>query len=134
MNTTSKAIQNGQALPLGLVLLVAVAATVFFMFNSGQLVQEKIRLTNTADAVAYSAGVYEARVLNYDAYTNRAMIANEIAIGQAVGLASWTKYAGVAADNISPLYCKSVVAVLGFTREGRPDAVPTLKRKSLLRR
>ena len=101
MNTTSKAIQNGQALPLGLVLLVAVAATVFFMFNSGQLVQKKIRLTNTADAVAYSAGVYEARVLNYDAYTNRAMIANEIAIGQAVGLASWTKYAGITADNIA---------------------------------
>ena len=71
------------------------------MFNTGQLVQEKIRLTNTADAVAYSAGVYEARVLNYDAYTNRAMIANEIAIGQAVGLASWAKYAGVSADNIS---------------------------------
>lgn len=33
-----------------------------------------------------------------------------------------------------PLYCKSVVAVLGFTRAGRPDGVPTLKRKSLLRR
>jgi len=94
--------QRGQALPLALVLLVAVAATVYFMFNSGQLVQEKIRLTNTADAVAYSAGVYEARVLNYDAYTNRAIIANEIAIGQAVGLASWAKYAGTAADNISP--------------------------------
>ncbi len=101
MKTTRKAQQKGQALPLGLVLLVAVAAIVFFMFNSGQLVQEKIRLTNTADAVAYSAGVFEARVLNYDAYTNRAMIANEIAIGQAVGLASWTKYAAVAADNIA---------------------------------
>lgn len=94
--------QQGQALPLALVLLVAVAATVFFMFNGGQLVQEKIRLTNTADAVAYSAGVHEARVLNYDAYTNRAIIANEIAIGQAVGLASWAKYAGTAADKIAP--------------------------------
>jgi hypothetical protein len=94
--------QAGQALPLAMVLLVAVAATVFFMFNSGQLVQEKIRLTNTADAVAYSAGVFEARVLNYDAYANRAIIANEIAIGQAVALASWAKYAGTAADNISP--------------------------------
>ncbi|MDP1862970.1 MAG: hypothetical protein Q8K52_03585 [Thiobacillus sp.] len=94
--------QRGQALPLGLVLLVAVAATVFFMFNSGQLVQEKIRLTNTADAVAYSAGVYEARVLNYDAYTNRAIIANEIAIGQAVGLSSWAKYMGTSADTIGP--------------------------------
>src|SRR4051812_16919109 len=93
---------NGQALPLALVLLAAVAATVFFMFNSGQLVQEKIRLTNTADAVAYSAGIQEARVLNYDAYTNRAIIANEIAIGQAVGLASWAKYAGTSASNISP--------------------------------
>jgi hypothetical protein len=93
---------KGQALPLALVMLVAVAAIVFFMFNSGQMVQEKMRLTNTADAVAYSAGVFEARVLNYDAYTNRAIIANEIAIGQAVGLASWAKYAGTAADNISP--------------------------------
>jgi hypothetical protein len=94
--------ERGQALPLAMVLLVAVAAIVFFMFNSGQLVQEKIRLTNTADAVAYSAGVYEARVLNYDAYTNRAIIANEIAIGQAVGLASWAKYVSTAAANISP--------------------------------
>lgn len=100
MHPARKTRQQGQALPLALVLLAGVAATVFFMFNSGQLVQEKIRLTNTADAVAYSAGVYEARVLNYDAYTNRAIIANEIAIGQAVGLASWAKYAGTAADNI----------------------------------
>ena len=100
--TKRKTLQRGQALPLGLVLLVAVAATVFFMFNSGQLVQEKIRLTNTADAVAYSGGVYEARVLNYDAYTNRAIIANEIAIGQAVGLASWAKYMGTSADTIGP--------------------------------
>ncbi|MDP3689037.1 MAG: pilus assembly protein TadG-related protein, partial [Sulfurimicrobium sp.] len=98
----SQYIQHGQALPLALVLFVAVAATVFFMFNSGQLVQEKIRLTNTADAVVYSAGVFEARVLNYDAYTNRAIIANEIAIGHAVGLASWAKYAGTTADTIAP--------------------------------
>ena len=102
MKTTSKASQTGQALPLGLVLLVAVAAVVYYMFNSGQMVQEKIRLTNTADAVAYSAGVYEARALNYDAYTNRAIIANEIAIGQAVGLASWAKYMGTSAATIGP--------------------------------
>ena len=79
--------QTGQVLPLALVLLVAVAAILFYMFNSGQLVQEKLRLTNTADAVAFSAGVFEARMLNYDAYTNRAIIANQIAIGQAVGIA-----------------------------------------------
>lgn len=94
--------QRGQVLPLTLVLLPMVLAVVFYMFNSGQLVQEKIGLTNTADAVAYSAGVYEARVLNYDAYANRAMVANEIAIAQAVGLASWTRYASSAAVSIGP--------------------------------
>jgi hypothetical protein len=94
--------QRGQILPLALVLLVAVAATLLYMFNTGQLVQEKLRLTNTADAVAYSAGVFEARMLNYDAYTNRAIIANQIAIGQAVGLASWAKYMGTSASTIGP--------------------------------
>lgn len=100
MNNLSKFSQRGQVLPLTLVLLPMVLAVVFYMFNSGQLVQEKIGLTNTADAVAYSAGVYEARVLNYDAYANRAMVANEIAIAQAVGLASWTRYASMAAVNL----------------------------------
>lgn len=102
MTFSSPGQQHGQVLPLALVLLVAVAATTFYMFNSGQLVQEKLQLTNTADAVAYSAGVFEARMLNYDAYTNRAIIANQIAIGQAVGLASWAKYMGTSADNIGP--------------------------------
>lgn len=94
--------QRGQVLPLALVLLLAVAATLLYMFNSGQLVQEKLRLTNTADAVAYSAGVFEARMLNYDAYANRAIVANQIAIGQAVGLASWVKYMGTSAAMIGP--------------------------------
>lgn len=94
--------QNGQALPLALAFLLMLGSVVYFMFNSGQLVQEKMRVTNTADAVAYSAGVFEARVLNYDAYTNRAIIANEIAIGQAVGLASWAQYAATAGQNIGP--------------------------------
>jgi len=102
MQTTVTHRQSGQVLPLAMVLLVAVAGTLFYMFNSGQLVQEKLRLTNTADAVAYSAGVFEARVLNYDAYANRAIVANQIAIGQAVGLASWSKYMGTAAGNIGP--------------------------------
>jgi len=111
-------------MPLALVLLVAVAAMVFFMFNSGQLVQEKIRLTNTADAVAYSAGVFEARVLNYDAYTNRAIIANEIAIGQAVGLASWTTYVSKAADNISTI--TDYIPVVGWIISAALTAVKTV--------
>jgi hypothetical protein len=100
MMQSTKKNNKGQVLPLTLGFLLAVLSVVFYMFNTGQVVQEKMRLTNTADAVAYSAGVYEARVLNYDAYTNRAMIANEIAIGHAMGMASWAKYSVTFADNI----------------------------------
>jgi hypothetical protein len=46
-----------------------------------------MELQNAADGVAYSVAIPEARDLNFMAYTNRAMVANEVAIGQAVGLA-----------------------------------------------
>ena len=67
-------------------------AALFFLFNTGQLTREKTKLVNTADAVAYSAGVMNARALNFEAYTNRAMLANTVAIAQLVSLSSWVQY------------------------------------------
>ncbi|HSV51722.1 MAG TPA: pilus assembly protein TadG-related protein, partial [Burkholderiaceae bacterium] len=84
--------QRGQALIYGLFLLMAGLAGTFFLFNVGQLTREKTKLVNTTDAVAYSAGVMHARALNFAAYTNRALVANEVAIAQMVSLASWGKY------------------------------------------
>ena len=84
--------QSGQALVYGLFMLTAGLAALFFLFNVGQLTQEKTKLVNTSDAVAYSAGVMHARALNYASYTNRALVADEVAIAQAVSLASWGKY------------------------------------------
>lgn len=73
--------QSGQVFPLSLAIL-AVACVVFFLvFNSGRAVNEKINLVNAADASAYSGAQIAARHLNFMAYTNRAMIANEAAIG-----------------------------------------------------
>lgn len=80
-------------------------ASLFFVFNTGQLTREKTKLVNTADAVAYSAGVMHARTLNFEAYINRAMIANTVAIAQLVSLSSWIQYTnnlatyGFAAEN-----------------------------------
>ena len=48
-----------------------------------------MQLQNAADAAAYSMSTVEARDLNFAAYMNRAIVANEVAIGQMVGLASW---------------------------------------------
>jgi len=88
---------RGQVLPLAVGLLLIVAAFMYLVVNSGQSVTEKIRVTNAADAAAYSAGVAEARALNYSAYLNRAMVANEIVIAQLVSFASWTNYFAQAA-------------------------------------
>lgn len=85
--------QRGQALIYGVFVLMAGLASLFFLFNTGQLSSEKTKLVNTADAVAYSAGVMHARALNYEAYANRAMLANTVAIAQLVSLSSWVQYA-----------------------------------------
>jgi hypothetical protein len=63
-----------------------------FVVRAGILTAEKMQLQNAADATAYSVSTIEARDLNFTAYTNRAMVANEIAIGQVVGLMSWAAH------------------------------------------
>jgi hypothetical protein len=96
------------------MLLISLVA-LFFLFNTGQLSQEKTKLVNTADAVAYSAGVLHARVLNFDAYSNRAMIANEVSIAQLVSVGSWAKYVeaeGNSYNNCLP--CSFLLDIFGL--------------------
>jgi hypothetical protein len=85
--------QSGQALIYGLFVIIGGLAGLFYLFNTGQLAREKTKLVNTTDAVAYSGGVLNARALNFHAYTNRAMMANTVAIAQLVSLSSWVQYA-----------------------------------------
>jgi len=92
--------QRGQALIYGIFVLIGALASLFFLFNTGQLSQEKTKLVSTADAVAYSAGVMHARALNFTAYGNRALIANEVLVAQMVSLSSWAQYAQTHAENL----------------------------------
>lgn len=108
---TSRYRQRGQALIYGLFMLVCGMVALFFVFNTGQLTLEKTKLVNTADAVAYSAGVLHARALNFDAYTNRALLANEVTIAQAVSIASWIDYAKGHTQGVKPLLCYQVYSV-----------------------
>lgn len=100
--------QRGQALPLGLFFLFVCAGLLYFMFNSGQAISEKMRVTNAADMAAYSVGIEEARALNYDAYVNRAIVANQIAIAQTLSLQSWLHYFATAVD-LAPVTSTYVV-------------------------
>jgi len=84
--------QAGQALILGLFLVMGTAMAAVLMYNNGQATTEKARLVNAADAAAYSGAVYFTRNLNFIAYTNRAMIANHVAIGHFISYVSWIRY------------------------------------------
>ncbi|MFP5406595.1 MAG: pilus assembly protein TadG-related protein, partial [Gammaproteobacteria bacterium] len=95
--------QRGQALVLGLVLLLAGVLGLFFLFSTGQVLSTRQRLDNAADAAAFSAATWRARVLNFHAYSNRAIIAQEVAVAQAVTLTSWAKYFETFTANASVL-------------------------------
>lgn len=96
--------QSGQALIYGMFVLIGSLTALFFLFNTGQLSSEKTKLVNTADAVAYSAGVMHARALNFDAYNNRALVANEVLVAQLVSLSSWAQYAKSHAENLPGVF------------------------------
>lgn len=103
--------ERGQALIYGLFVLAGGLTALFFLFNTGQLVAEKSKLVNAADAVAYSAGVMHARALNFQAYTNRALIANEVMIAQAVSVSSWSSHVVTHTENVPMLNCRNQFAV-----------------------
>lgn len=86
---TSMHKQSGQSAVLVILFSAILLVSAFAMFKAGKLTTNKMQLQNAADAAAYSMSVVEARDLNFASYMNRAMVANEVAIGQFVGLASW---------------------------------------------
>jgi len=81
--------------------MMFTAILTLVLFNTGQVTSEKMRLTNTADAAVYSGLVWQARGLNFQAYMNRAMVANQVSIAQVVSLVSWSRYLRTAARNIA---------------------------------
>lgn len=83
--------QRGQALVFTTIVMLVVLLALVTMYSMGQLTTEKMRLQNTADAAAYSSALAQARDYNFSAYTNRAMVANQVVIAQLVGLTSWAR-------------------------------------------
>lgn len=90
---------SGQASVLLVALVASMLACFAVVFSAGQLVNDKMRLVNAADAAAYSAATWEARSLNFQSYMNRAIVANEVALAQLVSLRSWSRYVATASAN-----------------------------------
>ena len=81
--------QSGQAAVFVFFFLAVLVVGLSTIYKAGKLTSDKMMLQNAADAAAYSVSIVEARDLNFASYMNRAIVANEVAIGQLVGLASW---------------------------------------------
>lgn len=81
----------GQALPLVLGLAGLGALALVLLYNLGQTIAARARLTHAADAAAYSGALVQARALNLVAYINRAQIAHQVAMAHLVTLATWAR-------------------------------------------
>jgi len=75
-----------------LLFMAVCIMTLLILYNQGQLIKNRTQIENAADAAVYSQAKLAARNLNFIAYTNRAMVANEVSIGQVVALLSWAKH------------------------------------------
>lgn len=142
--------QRGQVLVLCLLLTVVGAAALLFVFDSGQIVSAKTRALVAADTAAYSAASWRARVLNYNAYSNRAIVAQEVAVAQAITLESWANYFEAFTESIETLsriyppvytYAKAAAEAANYSRlatqyaaalEIRLRDAPTVGYKSML--
>src|SRR5438094_4663286 len=84
--------EEGQTLVLaalfGLVLMLCVLGTV----NLGRAVYDKVQLQAAADSAAYSTAALEARVMNFTAYTNRAMVVHYASIMAATSYLTWVHF------------------------------------------
>ncbi len=110
--------QRGQVLPFSAAFLVVCLSLFLFAANTAQLGVEKTRVTNAADAAAYSAGIVHARALNFTAYTNRAIIANQVAVAQTLSLLNEI-------NHISSTYTATSASVVGeFITGGSWASVP----------
>lgn len=68
--------EDGAVMILTVLLMMLMVKVCFSTFNVGVLTAERMRLQMVADTAAYSSAVWQARFLNYCAYTRRAIIAN----------------------------------------------------------
>ena len=84
--------QRGQALLAMLAFIIVLAIAMVYLFNTSQLLSERAQAKVLADHAAYNTAVKQAQLLNANAYMNKAKIANQLAVAQAVSVASWAKH------------------------------------------
>lgn len=92
--------QTGQILPVLLAIISIAVVALTLADRVSTAMADQSRMTDAADSAAYSAAVWTARRMNFIAYSNRAMLANHIAVGHLVAYISWLRYVDASAERI----------------------------------
>ena len=86
--------QRGQAL----VLAILFAGVSVVLYNMGQTIHARARLTHAADAAAYSGALAQARTFNLLAYINRVQVGHQVAMAHLVTMGSWAQFGNAQAQ------------------------------------
>lgn len=92
--------QAGQALVWFLAVIAASLAVLYGVYSVAQATTAKQKLVNATDAGALAGAAEQARLLNFMAYGNRAMIASDVMLAQMVSLDSWLRWLRQSSLNI----------------------------------
>jgi len=120
--------QRGQAVVLFMAMVVACCITLGLVYNIGQVTNRKEETINAADAAALSGAEVEARMLNFQAYINRAEVANEVTIAQLVSLDSFLRYNQTLFQNIATY--TAIVPYLNDVTQAASDGVTTIQEET----
>ncbi|WP_024609569.1 Tad domain-containing protein [Pseudoalteromonas sp. TB64] len=116
--------ERGQSLILGTVFLASIVMSMLYLFNVSQQNLNKTKLQTSADATSLSGAQLLARDLNFKAYTNRAMVANHVAVAQYVGLSSWGNMAQKGGENLATV--TSIIPIVGQITAGVEEVLTAI--------
>lgn len=109
--------QRGMYLLLTTLLAAGILFVLLHIITLAQQAQRQTEIEQVAYYAAEGMGIIAARDLNLKAILNRAMLANEMAIGQIIGLHSWYEMSRQTSTNMATItvwipYLNSVTAKL----------------------
>lgn len=110
--------QKGQALLAVLAFILILAITLVYLFNTSQLLAERAKAKVLADHAAFNTATKQAQLLNANAYMNKAKITNQLAIAQAVSVASWAEHIKTTAQNARAIPVPYVGAAMQAVAKG----------------
>lgn len=119
--------EDGAVMIMTIILMFLLIKATFSTFNVGVAVAERIRLQATADAAAYASATWQARFMNFCAYTRRAIIASYANVALISGVEA--NYA-----NVEYYYEKKPFCITGCNLSFKvdPDNPPGMPRISVM--